>query len=165
MSDVDSNSSGPLATKRSALLLGVAVAVGLAAYFYLGKGPLSSVPTNPILRQAAEGSASLSIEFGDQRDRSFANLDWHEGDTVQQLLEKARQADATFEFKQFGTGESAFVSEIDGQANEGGGETARNWIFYVNGERATVSVATQPIASGDHVAWKLERYEAPSPNQ
>jgi hypothetical protein len=50
-------------------------------------------------------------------------------------------------------GMGKFIEEINGIKN---GE--KNWIYYVNGKKATVGVSNYKLNEGDIVSWKYELY-------
>ena len=50
-----------------------------------------------------------------------------------------------------GSGASAFLTSLDGVANEGAG--GRNWTYSVNGKHADRSFAVYELQPGDHVLW------------
>ena len=58
-----------------------------------------------------------------------------------------------------GSGETCFVSEIDGIENEG--SSGDNWIFMINqelGDRSSDAIALKP---GDQVLWRFGDYDNP----
>ena len=71
--------------------------------------------------------------------------------TVRDLLNAA----PGLSISQQGSGASAFLTKIDGVANEGAG--GRNWMYSVNGQRADRSFAVYELQPGDHVLWTLRR--------
>lgn len=50
------------------------------------------------------------------------------------------------------TGMGKFIDELNGI--KGNGE--KNWIYYVNGEKAKIGVSVYKLKSGDVVSWKYE---------
>jgi len=105
----------------------------------------------------ANHSVGLTIDFGDGRRREWKSIPWREAFTVANALAAVRQEEVTgsqvaaFTFSQHGTGEFAFLSEMDGVANEGADQ--RNWMYRVNGERADRSFAIYELRPGDQVLW------------
>ncbi len=49
-------------------------------------------------------------------------------------------------------GMGKLIEEINGQRSDG----SRNWIYYVNGERANIGVSNYWIKPGDIVSWKYK---------
>jgi len=102
-------------------------------------------------------SVSLGVDFGDGRRREWNTVPWRDGMTVGDLMAQARRdvpAVDGFDFAQQGTGASAFLTRMDGVANEGAG--GRNWTYHVNGKRADRSFAVCTLRPGDAVLWKFE---------
>jgi hypothetical protein len=52
---------------------------------------------------------------------------------------------------QKGSGQAAFLTSIDGVANQGA--DGKNWTFAVNGQSADRSFAVYELRPGDHVLW------------
>lgn len=50
------------------------------------------------------------------------------------------------------TGMGKFIDEINGV--KGNGE--KNWIYYVNGEKAKIGISVYKLKPGDVVSWKYE---------
>ena len=50
------------------------------------------------------------------------------------------------------TGMGKFIESINGIKN---GE--KNWIYYVNGQKANIGVSNYKIKNGDIVSWKYEK--------
>ena len=49
------------------------------------------------------------------------------------------------------TGMGKFIEEINGVKND-----KKNWIYYVNGEKANIGISNYQIKPGDVVSWKYE---------
>jgi hypothetical protein len=89
----------------------------------------------------------LTINFGDGRRLENASAGWREGMTVLDLL----QNEPRLNLRVQGSGESAFLRELNGVANEGAG--GRNWIYSVNGKPADKSCGVYRLRANDHVLW------------
>ena len=50
------------------------------------------------------------------------------------------------------TGMGKFIEELNGIKNNGD----KNWIYYVNGKKASIGVSNYKINIGDIVSWKYE---------
>jgi hypothetical protein len=129
----------------------------LVVVLLLGRAREAGEPTEPKVEAPAGQSAvdvgeavSLAIEFGDSR-REYGSIAWREGMTVRDALVAAGDRPAGTKFAEQGSGESAFLTEIDSVRNEGAG--GRNWTFAVNGEFADRSFAIYPLQAGDKVLW------------
>ena len=72
--------------------------------------------------------------------------------TVYDFMSRLRsQGKISFTEKSY-TGMGKFILTINGI----GGNKNKNWIYYVNGERAQTGVSNYKLKSGDIVSWKLE---------
>jgi hypothetical protein len=156
----------------AAWLLPLLLAIVLAAiWFYNGRRIRSSVSDgtgaanspredNQIPAQTAavarSPTVSLILEIGHGRRREWNQIAWWEGMTVGDAMTSAARAsdeDEPIKFAQQGTVASAFLTELDGIANEGAG--GRNWTYQVNGQRADRSFAVCELRPGDQVLWRF----------
>jgi len=51
------------------------------------------------------------------------------------------------------SGMGKLIKEINGIKNS----SEKNWIYYVNGKKATIGVSNYQIKPGDVVSWKYEK--------
>jgi hypothetical protein len=93
----------------------------------------------------------LTVDFGEGNARTIEALAWREGMTVGDLLAAASQLPGGIQVASQGTGDSTFLTAIDGVANEGA--SGRNWTYSVNGQRGDRSYAVFDLRPGDHVLW------------
>jgi Domain of unknown function (DUF4430) len=102
-------------------------------------------------REAAEGAnrktVSLAIDYGDGRREVYPSLDWHEGMMVAELFGRASGIAVTLK----GAGQGAFLTAIDGVANEGA--EGKNWMYEVNEKSGDRSFAVYELRPGDRVLW------------
>jgi hypothetical protein len=96
----------------------------------------------------------LAIDYGDGVEKHFTALAWREGMSVLDATKAAQEHPRGIKFQFRGSGETAFLTQIDDLKNEGRG---RNWIYRVNGELAERSFAAIKLAAGDTVLWKFEK--------
>jgi hypothetical protein len=94
---------------------------------------------------------SLAIDFGDGRQPQYEATPWREGMTVRDSLIAVADSPGGVRFAQQGSGESAFLTEINGVKNQGAG--GRNWTYAVNGKLGDRSFAVYPLRAGDQVLW------------
>ncbi|MFA6524379.1 MAG: DUF4430 domain-containing protein [Candidatus Paceibacterota bacterium] len=74
-----------------------------------------------------------------------------ENSTVYNLMDKIK-TESKIDFKEKNySGMGKFIEEINGVKND-----EKYWIYYVNGEKATIGVSKYQINSGDVVSWKYE---------
>jgi uncharacterized protein DUF4430 len=95
-------------------------------------------------------SVTLIIQSPDGNQR-HDYLAWHDGMTVADLMVAASQLPKGIHFSQQGSGESCLLTEINGDANQGG--DGKNWTYSVNGAEADRSFAIFNLQPGDHVLW------------
>jgi hypothetical protein len=116
--------------------------------------------------QPTAGTVSLAIDFGDGRILRYDEMPWHVGMTAEELLAAARRAGdpprrvpastpahAGLTFVQRGSGDAAFLAEINGVAGEGA--AGRNWVFFVNGRRSDRGFGGYVLGRGDRVLWRF----------
>jgi hypothetical protein len=150
----------------STICLGVAISLLVA-------GCRERPPASPSQGAKVEGAAGTSsststaapgqtvrlvIDYGDGVEKRFNSLPWHEGITVLDVMQAARQQPHGITISVRGSGETALLTKLDDVANEEGGVGARNWIFYVNDRMADRSLGATPVKSSDTILWKFERY-------
>jgi len=135
---------------RLPLLLGlVLIAILLSQRDGIRQAEFQPDSVAPIDRRDAQPAKTvlLTINFGDGRPLLNESSDWHKGMTVGELL----NAEPKISFATQGTGAAAFLTELNGIANEGAG--GRNWVYSVNGTRADRSFAVYELRPNDHVLW------------
>lgn len=107
-------------------------------------------------------TVSLTIDFGNGATKEYAALPWQAEMTVADLLETAQSYRPGIQFTQIGSGETGFLSTLDGLSNEGAG--GRNWLYRVDDRHAHVSFCLEKLQPGMHVLWSFtdEQYNAES---
>jgi hypothetical protein len=110
--------------------------------------PFAAPPAQSIVEspQQAAKKVLLSINFGNGQ-MQHEITEWRDGMTVADVL----QQEPRVSFQTHGAGESAFLSSINGIANQGAG--GRNWTYSVNGKYADRSFAVYELRQNDHVLW------------
>lgn len=132
----------------------VAVWLGLV----LGVGCLLSAPVGPSVRAAepAKASVALVIDYDDGVEKHFRELPWKAGMTVLDVIQAAEQHPRASKFVYRGSGDTAFLTQIDDVKNEGSG---RNWIYSINGQLGKRSFAVTEVKAADRVLWKFTQYQ------
>ena len=119
---------------------------------------LFTTATLPILAaEPGKEGVSLTVDFNDGSQLRYTGLDWNDKMTALAALEVAAKHRRGFEYKVRGSGSIAFVTEIEGQSNEGA--NGRNWLFKVNGKLAKVGAGSHKLQQGDRVEWEFTRYD------
>lgn len=90
---------------------------------------------------------ALTIDFGDGRPKNFEAIAWRSGMTVADAMKAA----SGVTFSQKGSGQSAFVTSIDGVQNQGA--DAKNWMYKINSKVADRSFAVYELKPGDRILW------------
>jgi hypothetical protein len=93
-------------------------------------------------------TGELTIETPDSK----VSVNIESGTTVLQAMEKLRKA-GQIEFETSGTGEMTMIVSLNGQKNEGAGETKRNWLFAHNGRLSSEGVGLLKLNPGDRIRW------------
>lgn len=102
----------------------------------------------------------LTIDYGDGVQKVFTSLEHRAGMTVLDLLGAGSKHPRGITFAHKGSGETAFVKQIDDLANQGGGDGKRNWLFLVNGRKGTRGSGVTTLAPGDEVVWEFSSRHA-----
>ena len=76
--------------------------------------------------------------------------------TVRDVMDAAAKDVPALVFACHGFGEAAFLDEIGGVRNEGGGAASRNWQLWVNGVFATRSFELTRVPAGALVEWRYD---------
>jgi hypothetical protein len=134
---------------RLPLLLGIV----LASILLGSSDRIRQAVFQPLRKQPAveEGVRSankvlLTVNFGNGQ-LVHETADWREGMTVADALQNNR----SISFLTEGSGNSAFLTSLNGVMNEGAG--SRNWTYTVNGKYADRSFAIYELRPNDHVLW------------
>ena len=99
----------------------------------------------------------LIVDYGDGSQKHFTELPWREGITVLEATKIAQKHPRGVKSTVRGSGSTAFLTQIDDVANEGG--DGRNWVFRVNDELGDRSCGVTKIDAGDTVLWRFQTYE------
>lgn len=112
----------------------------------------------PLAPAAATGkSVSLVIDYGDGRQRKFDAIGWHEGMTVDDLLNAASQTPDPISYGVAGNGELTMLTRIDETYNEW--KHGSNWTYKVNDVSADRSLAIYSLQPGDRVLWTFGKQQ------
>jgi len=106
----------------------------------------------------------LTIDYGDGGERHFPSVPWCADMTVFDALLWAAHHPHGIAFDYQGTGAQGtgvqtLVLAIDSLANQGGGDSAQNWVYEVNGRKAQNSCAVHPLRPADTILWKFTTQE------
>jgi hypothetical protein len=114
---------------------------------------LKSAPGAPA---AAAEPLRLIVDYNDGAQLHFRGLPVKEKATAVDLLRAAETHPHGVKSVVRGSGQTALVTSIGGQKNEGGGRTAKNWLYYINDKRADVGAGVYELRPGDVIMWKFD---------
>lgn len=104
---------------------------------------------------AAAQTVRLTIDYGNGATKQFADLPWSQGATVLGAMNAAKARPPGLAFAYSGSGTYAFLTTIDGLANEGTGAGRKNWQFLVNGTYANRGFAVYQLKPEDEITWRF----------
>jgi len=131
--------------KSTAISFAVLFVVALS---FCGTGCDSSKPL-PKELQRDIGTVTLEVDFGDLRDAKSIDVVCSPDSTVFLSLERAQQLDK-LKFEHTGTGETVFVTSIDGVEND-----AKFWTYRVNETLGDKSAGVYEVKPGDKISWRF----------
>jgi hypothetical protein len=129
----------------------------LFALLILSLTLLAATPTQNAAAQAH--TVRLVIDYGDGTQKIFTDLPWSKGVTAFDIMNAAQNHPHKITFSYSGSGTTAFLTDIDGQGNEGGGAGKKNWLFWVNTSFADRSFGVYELMPMDVVTWRFAIYE------
>jgi hypothetical protein len=107
--------------------------------------------------QAQSAAVRMVIDYGDGVIKTITGLPWTRGSTVLDVMNAAKDRPHGISFGYTGSGASAFLTQIDDIANEGGGK--KNWQLWVNTSYADKSFAVYDVQPLDVVFWRFTMQE------
>jgi hypothetical protein len=106
-----------------------------------------------VLAQSA--TVRLVIDYGDGVIKTISDLPWSKGQTVLDLMNAAKARPHGITFRATGGGGSAFLTQIDDLANEGGGAGKKNWQLWINTTYADHGFGVYELQASDVVFWRF----------
>lgn len=107
------------------------------AYVYTKNTPPPNLPPN----QREEKGGGLEFTYTDQKQISVYDF----------MTQLQNEGKITFKDKEY-AGLGKFITEINGVVGNG----SKNWIYYVNGEKAELGISSYKIKNGDVIFWHYE---------
>jgi hypothetical protein len=120
--------------------------VALLTMLVLGAGAASFAQT---------ATVRLVIDYGDGVIKTITDLPWSKGQTVLDVMNVAKTHPHGITFNASGSGASAFLTQIDDVANQGGGAGKKNWQFWVNAAYADRGLGAYEVQASDVVLWRF----------
>jgi len=140
------------------------LAATLGLLIVLINGIACQQKSNPVSTSAVPEivtkSVRVTIDFGDGFQRVYSSLACPEGKTVFAVMEDMKVHPHPTTFTYSGSGETAFLTEVEGVKNEGTGPDKKNWLCWVNGKFGDESFGVHPLMPGDEVLWKFTIWPA-----
>lgn len=138
----------------------------LAVVGVLAVVPGAGQPPAGVKKEAAKAGAAattvrLVVDYGDGVQKVFVALPWKSGMMVLDAMNAGKAHARGITFESTSTGERALLTKIDDLANEGSGETKKNWQFLVNGKMAERGMGAVTLKAGDRVRWVFDLYKDP----
>jgi hypothetical protein len=116
--------------------------------------------------QAQQGGSTANLfvdwgsEFHDPAWQACDDLSIDTGSTVLDLMnEAAEECDPPIPFTYTGSGQSAFLTSIDGVANNQN-NNGYYWVYFVNGQAPQVGFGAYTLSAGDSVAWDYKHFNS-----
>src|SRR5262245_42623415 len=103
---------------------------------------------------AQTATVRLVVDYGDGVIKTITGLPWAKGSTVLDVMNAAKDRPNGITFSYTGSGASAFLTRIDGVANEGGG-AKKNWQLWINTSYAERSFGVYEVQPLDVVFWRF----------
>ena len=104
---------------------------------------------------AQPATVRLVIDYGDGVIKTITGLPWSKGSTVLDAMNAAKARPHGITFNATGSGNAAFLTQIDDVANEGGGGAKKNWQLWVNTTYADRSFGVYELQAFDMVFWRF----------
>ena len=154
---------------KGGVLLGVAIVLTWGAKRW---GP---APTAPVAPAAPGEAVSVAVHLPGAEHHTWLGLPYTPKMTVLDAMNEAKGRPHPLAFTVTGSGDTAFVTALEGIANQsgvgggggaaggvggagGGGGAAPCWQFWINTRFATVGVGAAILKPGDRVTWVFEPY-------
>ena len=133
----------------SFLIIGIIIGGGLL-YLYSTQKVISS--------NSSVISATLIIDFGNNKTMTFKNVTLQNATAYSILMECAKPENGNFSVKAtyWASYDSMFIEEIGNVKN---GENGKYWQYYVNDKLPMVGANKYYLKNGDVVKWVFEKSE------
>jgi hypothetical protein len=104
---------------------------------------------------AQTATVRLVVDYGDGVVKTITDLPWSKGTTVLDVMTAAKARPHGIAFSSSGSGASAFLTQIDDVANQGGGTGKKNWQLWVNTTYADKGFGAYEVQALDVVFWRF----------
>ena len=143
--------------KSQTLIVIFLISISIISIFFIFKNQSTtkivntpnSPPPNLPRSSGEEQVRGLTLEINDIKYQS----DISGPISVSLFMDKLKdEGKINFKEKTY-TGMGKFIEEINGTKNSG----EKNWIYYVNGQKANIGISNYKINNGDIVSWRYEK--------
>ncbi len=103
---------------------------------------------------AGQATGQVTLRIGEKSLETTVT----EGQTLLSVMQALKsEGRLQVEFK--GSGEMSMLASLEGQKNEGMGDTKRNWLFARNGKLSAQGIGQLQLMPGDEITWCFIRRE------
>jgi hypothetical protein len=113
---------------------------------------------------AAESVVKLVVDYGDGAAKHFDAIPFRPKMSGLDVLKAASEHPHGIKFESRGSGSTLLIDKVDDVKNEGGGMSARNWQYRVNGKLGEVSIGALEVHASDTILWKFALFEKEEEN-
>jgi hypothetical protein len=141
-------------TKKIAVPI-VAFAFGIVVGLAFGNVGQLSQRAPAGLEQTA-GTASVMLDFGDGRVRTFHGVPVAAGENVFDFLKRlTAEQNIEFAYKEY-SGLGTLVTKI---GDKEGGKADKYWQYWVNNRSPEIGASQYVVQAGDVIEWKFIKYQ------
>jgi hypothetical protein len=121
-------------------------------------------------RSQAPQTIRLTVDYNDGVRKEFV-LPWKAGMTVFDAMTAAEanphglKFDCDRKFPCSGPAANRVLAYIDDLKNQGGGGSAKNWVFFVDDAFADQGFGVCKIADKDRILWKFDTFHGEPPGK
>ncbi len=138
-----------LAIPILAFMLGAVIG---AAFGSVGQSPQRT----PVGSGQIAGVASVMLDFGDGRVRTFHDVPVAAGETMFDFLKRFTvEQKIEFTYKEY-SGLGSLVTQIGDQV---GGTGEKYWQYWVNNRSPEIGASQYLVQAGDVIEWKFIKYQ------
>lgn len=132
------------------LIAALVVLLGWYGYGLLNKPARQSGDQGPSNQRPTGQVVQIMIDFGDRQLQD--EVAWTPRMTAFDALKAQLKDPGRIDYS--GSGETLFINSVDDYANQGGGDTNKNWVFWVNQTLGDRSSGDFQLDADDIVEWK-----------
>lgn len=132
------------------VLITVVFLVGIS----VGRGYQQTPTPQPTNQSEAQSVASLMIDYGDGRIKTYSDLSVNDQSTIFDVLKQAAEKNnIDLQYKDFGGELGIFIETIDGVGKDPAQK--KWWQFWVNNKYSQTGVGSYKVQAGDVIQFKF----------